>query len=132
MTKAVDARFAPFRTDDALLGFLGAAEWRADPSGCVLRLTPALGAANPMGIIHGGALSTLCDVAMYEAAKLAAAAECVTVAQEMKFLRAASGDAPLVVTADVLKSGRRAVFCTAHVHQGDRLIAQSTGQFAPL
>lgn len=122
------AGFAPFRDDDRLMSFLADALIRTDGDGVTLRVRPAEAALNPLGILHGGALSTFFDVAMYEAAR--AGGEVVTVAQEIKFLSAIHADRPLDVAAEILRSGRRAVFCTARATQGERVCGHATAQFA--
>ncbi|MEQ9259157.1 MAG: PaaI family thioesterase [Roseovarius sp.] len=110
------------------MALLGEIEMREDARGVTLRVLLKQAALNPLGILHGGALSTFFDVAMYEAAKTDG--EVVTVAEEIKFLSAILPDRPLTVGAEILRSGRNAVFCTARATQGDKLCGYATAQFA--
>lgn len=120
--------FVPFRDDDRLMAFIGNIGIRSTETGVILEVRLRDGAINPLGMLHGGALAALFDVAMYEAAKQDS--EAVTVAQEIKFLSAIHADAPLCVTAEVLRAGRRTVFCTAQATQNDKTCGHATAQFA--
>ncbi|MEQ8896835.1 MAG: PaaI family thioesterase [Roseovarius sp.] len=122
--------FAPFREDDSLLAFIGEIGVRREDGAVWFEVRLKEGALNPLGILHGGALASLFDVAMYEVAK--AGGEAVTVSQETKFLSAIRADAPLYVKAEALRVGRKTVFCTARATQGDRLCGHATAQFARL
>lgn len=122
--------FVPFREDDSLLAFIGEIGVRHEAGTVCFEVRLKEGALNPLGILHGGALASLFDVAMYEVAKIGG--EAVTVSQETKFLSAIRSDAPLYVEAETLRAGRRTVFCTARATQGDRLCGHATAQFARL
>ena len=122
--------FVPFRDDDSLLAFIGEIGVRRDDGAVCFEVRLKEGALNPLGILHGGALASLFDVAMYEVARTGG--EAVTVSQETKFLSAIRADAPLYVEAEALRAGRRTVFCTARATQGDRLCGHATAQFARL
>ena len=122
--------FAAFRADDSLLAFIGEIGVRHDDGTACFQVRLTEGALNPLGILHGGALASLFDVALYEVARTGG--EAVTVSQETKFLSAIRADAPLYVEAEALRAGRRTVFCTARATQGDRLCGHATAQFARL
>ncbi|MBU2891385.1 PaaI family thioesterase [Celeribacter halophilus] len=124
--------FHPFRQDDALMNAIGVAERAETEAGVVLRIVANRIAANPLGIMHGGMLSTISDVGMYEAAKLSCFADCVTLAQEMKFLRAGCLETPIDVVCTVVKPGRSIAFTAAELWQSGKLIATSTGQYLKL
>lgn len=119
--------FAPFREDDTLMAFIGQVEMATGDGDITLRVRLHEHAANPLGILHGGALSALFDVAMYEAARQTG--EAVTTAQETKFFKPVSTAAILKVTARVLRTGKRAVFCKANALQNGTLCGFSTAQF---
>ncbi len=60
--------FVPFRDDDSLLAFIGEIGVRRDDGAVCFEVRLKEGALNPLGILHGGALAALFDVAMYEVA----------------------------------------------------------------
>ena len=122
--------FVPFRDDDSLLAFIGEICVRRANGTVCFQVRLKEGALNPLGILHGGALASLFDVAMYEVARTGG--EAVTVSQETKFLSAIRADAPLYMEAEALRAGRRTVFCTARATQGDRICGHATAQFARL
>lgn len=120
--------FTPFRGDDPLMAFIGDIGMHRDQGQVTLKVTIREGAINRLDMLHGGALGTLFDVAMYELAR--ENGEAVTVTQEVKFLKPVSAQALLFIEAELLRAGRRAVFCTARATQDDTLCAFSTAQFA--
>ncbi|MEB8386721.1 PaaI family thioesterase [Rhodobacteraceae bacterium KMM 6894] len=127
-----DGDFAAFRRDDPLMNFFGDTMIARIDGATVLRVACNPQAANPQGIVHGGVLSSICDVGMYEAAKQVLDGECVTLNQEMKFLRAGATGQPLHVICKIMKPGRRVVFTSATVVQADKEIATSTAQWIPV
>ncbi|WP_172413070.1 PaaI family thioesterase [Paracoccus aminovorans] len=122
-------QFRPFRDDDLLLAALGQVAIARHDDGLVLRLDGSARAANPGGFIHGGAIATLFDVALYEAARAGFGAPTVTAALEIKFLRAGDPQAPIHVETRTLRAGRSLTTCTGSAYQGGRLIAYATAQF---
>lgn len=120
--------YAPFRDDDRLMAFLGQIGMRTDANGVTFKVSLEDGALNPLGILHGGALAAMFDVAMYEAAKTGG--EVVTVAQEIKFLSAIRADTPLYIQAEILRAGRKTTFCTARATQDDKIRGYATAQYA--
>ena len=93
----------------------------------ILEVTPAH--KNPVGVVHGGCLTTLADtvtgVASYTALKKRNV--CVTVNCSMNFLRAAKGET-LTCVANLQRAGRAlAVFDARLKDETDTLIA--TGCF---
>ncbi|MCZ4353744.1 PaaI family thioesterase [Roseovarius aestuarii] len=126
------AQFIEFRRDDPLMNFIGETMIAQLDDKTVLRVTCNPQAANPQGILHGGILSSVCDVGMYEAAKRSLKSECVTLSQEMKFLRAGRANDPIHVICEITKPGRRVVFTSAVVVQADIVISSSTAQWMPI
>lgn len=122
--------FRPFRDDDLLLTSLGQVAVAEDDGGMVLRLMGSAHAANPGGFMHGGAIATLCDVALYEAARTAFRGPAVTTSLEIKFLRAGDPRMPLYLATRILRAGRSLTTCAASGFQDDKLIVHATGQFA--
>lgn len=122
--------FRPFRGDDRLLASLGPVSVAGEGTQIVMRLDPGPGALNPGGFVHGGTLSALFDVALYEAAKAGLGAEAVTVSLDLKFLLPGAPDLPLTIVPQVLRAGRSLATVSGQAFQGGRLIAFATGQFA--
>lgn len=120
----------PFRRNDRLMAFIGEIGILRDGGKVTFEVRLSTGALNPLGMLHGGALAALFDVAMYEVAKTGG--EAVTVSQETKFLSAIHADTPLHVVAEPLRMGRSMVVCTARATQGRRLCGHATAQFARL
>ncbi len=133
MTPAPDfatLEFQPFRGDDPLLAALGEVRVARPEGRLVLRLDCGPAAANPGGVIHGGTLATLFDVAFYEATRDGRSPPAVTSSLELKFLSPGRPDLPLQVAVEVLRAGRSTVFLTGSAWQQGRRIAFATGQFS--
>ncbi|MET4806077.1 PaaI family thioesterase [Limibacillus sp. MBR-115] len=121
--------FTPFRDDDALLNMLGTLTMARFDLGVVLRLVTNASTANAAGFVHGGALSAVTDVAMFEVAK-AHFGTCVTISQDMQFLRATKPGSVLQAVARAKRLGRRMAFCTADVFEGPACLAAANAVFA--
>lgn len=124
-----DLNFRPFREDDLLLASLGRVAVAESGAEIVLRLECSAAAANPGGFIHGGALATLFDVALYEVARSGFRAPAVTTALEVKFLRAGDPRSTVYVVTQTLRAGRSMTTGSASAFQNGTLIAYATGQF---
>lgn len=121
--------FRPFREDDLLLSSLGRTAIAESGEEIVLRLDCSATAVNPGGVIHGGALATLFDVALYEVARAGFRAPAVTTALEVKFLRAGDPETSVYIATQTLRAGRSITTGSASAFQGGKLIAYATGQF---
>ena len=96
-----------------------------------LRMAPGPDHRNNYGIVHGGALCTLLDVAMGSAARLKAACPVVTIDMQVSFLSAGRG--VLFGEGRVLRAGRTLMFGEGEVRdEGGDLIAKATGLFRPV
>jgi uncharacterized protein (TIGR00369 family) len=83
---------------------------------------------NNIGIVHGGVICTLLDVAMGSAARVKAGAPVMTVDMHVIFLAAVRG----VVTAEgrVIRAGRSILFAEAEARsESGETVARSTGVF---
>lgn len=96
-----------------------------------LRLVPGPMSVNQLGIVHGGLLATLVDVAMGSAARIAAGRSVMTLDMQVAFL--APGRGPLVAEGRVVRAGRSVVFCEAEVRDEEGgLVVKATGLMKPV
>ena len=94
-----------------------------------LRMEVAPDLLNHLGIAHGGALTTLLDVAMGTAARMATGRQVMTLDMQASFL--APGRGVLLAHGHVSKAGRLILFCDAEItreEDGER-VARATGVF---
>jgi len=94
---------------DPLMGMLGISVTEADHGRVVMAAVPAGQHLNLGGMVHGGFLSTLLDVATGFAlhTTLEAGETAPHVAVAYQFLRTGREGVPLTCTAEVLRAGRR-------------------------
>ena len=86
---------------------------------------------NNLGLVHGGALCTLLDVAMGTACRSHAGIPVMTLAMQVAFL--VPGRGSLTAEGRVLKAGRSIIYAEAEVHdQNGELVSKSSGTFKPL
>ncbi|MGV9664348.1 PaaI family thioesterase [Nocardia niigatensis] len=89
------------------------------PGRSVLTLHPEPWMSNPFGIVHGGILVSLADLALLDAAT-AAAGPVRTLGLDVTFHRPASiGDVPLSAVAVVDRVGGRVAALNVHLYQSD-------------
>ncbi len=93
-----------------------------------LRLPYAPQLCNEGGAIHGGAIASLCDSAMYVAliSAFGTAAQLVTVDLNVSFLAPAAQGSDLVAFARTIKAGRSISFGDVSVAAGTRTVAHAT------
>lgn len=83
---------------------------------------------NNIGILHGGVICTLLDVAMGSAARLKAGVPVMTVDMHVMFLAAARG--AVIAEGRVIRAGRSILFAEAEVRtENGETVARSTGVF---
>jgi uncharacterized protein (TIGR00369 family) len=100
----------------------------SEPGWC--RLSVAMGDehTNHLGIMHGGIVLTMLDVAMGSAARLSAGISVVTVDMQSSFLAPGRGD--LSAEGRVLRPGRSLIFCEGEVRDAaGTLVAKASGLF---
>jgi uncharacterized protein (TIGR00369 family) len=93
-----------------------------------LRMVPGPHHMNNSGIVHGGAICSLLDVAMGSAARVRAGAPVMTLDMHVMFLAAVRG----AVTAEgrVIRAGRSILFAEAEARtESGETVARSTGVF---
>jgi len=97
-----------------------------------LRMTLGPQHMNNVGIVHGGALCTLLDVAMGTAGRTSAGYPVMTLDMQVAFL--APGRAgTLVAEGRVVRGGRSILFCEAEIRdEAGELVAKSSGIFKPV
>ncbi len=87
--------------------------------------------ANNFGIVHGGLLCTMLDIAMGTAARQVAGDTVMTLDMQVSFL--APGRGTLIATGNVVRAGRSIIFTEAEVRtETQELVAKSTGIFKPV
>ena len=102
-----------------------------------MALDPRAEHLNSWGVIHGGVLMTLLDVAMAHAAKSPQPGNesdvrgMVTIEMKTSFMR--PGNGRVVARASVVHRTRSFAFCEASIFDAeDKLVAHSTGTFKPV
>ncbi len=82
---------------------------------------------NEEGVVHGGALASLCDIAFYVAllTVFGEDAHVVTVDLSVSFLAAASAERDLVAEARAIKTGRAISYGDVTVRSGERVVAHA-------
>ena len=87
--------------------------------------------ANNFGIVHGGLLCTMLDVAMGTAARTVTGDAVMTLDMQISFL--SPGRGTLTATGHVVRAGRSIIFTEAEVRAADQeLVAKATGIFKPV
>lgn len=92
-------------------------------------LLPVTGlAVNPQGVLHGGLVPTLLDVAAYLTVvpHLAAGTNAVTHSAQASLARAVPEGATVHFRGHLDRIGRTLAFCGATAHHGDKLVATGT------
>ena len=100
----------------------------AEPGCCRLFVAMRDEHKNQLGIMHGGVMLTLLDVAMGTAARLSAGASVMTVDMQSTFIAPGRGD--LSAEGRVLRPGRSLIFCEGEVRDAaGTLVAKASGLF---
>lgn len=96
-----------------------------------LRLVAGPESLNQLGIVHGGLLATLADVAMGSAARVACGRAVMTLDMQVAFLTPGRGT--LIAEGRVVRAGRSLLFCEAEVHdETGGLVIRATGLMKPV
>lgn len=83
---------------------------------------------NPLGITHGGLVSTLADASMGNAIR-STGIKAVTASYDIQFLSSAEIGREMVAHGEVIKSGRKLIFTRSEVYSGELLVAISQATF---
>jgi uncharacterized protein (TIGR00369 family) len=96
-----------------------------------LRLVPGPDSLNQLGIVHGGLLATLADVAMGSAARHAAGRAVMTLDMQVAFLNPGRGT--LLAEGRVVRPGRSVMFTEAEIRdEAGELVVRATGLMKPV
>jgi uncharacterized protein (TIGR00369 family) len=94
-----------------------------------MRMFPQIRHTNLMGNLHGGAILSLIDIAMFGCSRmfgLIEAGTAVTLDLSVQFLSAGKSDSPIDAVSELLKETRRLLFLRGIVEQeGERVAAFS-------
>ena len=83
---------------------------------------------NVSGIVHGGVICTLLDVAMGSAARVKAGVPVMTIDMHVMFLNAVRG--PVIAEGRVIRAGRSILFAEGEItDETGETVARSTGVF---
>ena len=86
---------------------------------------------NNLGIVHGGLICTLLDVAMGTAARCTVGHPVMTLDMQTTFLSPGRGE--MIGEGRVIRAGRSIVFCEAQVTTAEgELVAKASGIFKPV
>lgn len=83
---------------------------------------------NPLGLVHGGLVSSLADAAMGNAVRSTGRSG-VTADCYVSYLTSAPQGSELQARGEVVKQGKNLVFTRANITCGDKIIAISQGTF---
>jgi uncharacterized protein (TIGR00369 family) len=111
--------------------FLGIECERTGPGEVRARLAVRSLFVNSLGVVHGGVIATLADVAMSNLADPAPGGVQTAVTSDLHvtFLAPARGEA-LQAEARVLRAGRRLLYADCRIYDdGGRLVARAVGTF---
>ena len=87
---------------------------------------------NNIGIVHGGAIATLLDVAMGTAGRTRAGRPVMTLDMHVTFMTPGRGPT-LIGEGRVVRGGRSILFCKAEIRdEAGELVAKSSGVFKPV
>lgn len=111
--------------DVPLLSFLGASLLDADNPAAGIAFVAGEHSVNAVDFLHGGAISTILDVAAYLSLlpDLDDEEEAITHALFVSYLAAVKGATSLVASGRVLRRGKRLAFVAAELRDRDRLVA---------
>lgn len=118
------------RTSPFLEAALGPLYERPHESGLEIALLLEERHCNSRGLVHGGALSTIADVAMGRALLEEGRRPPTTVAVEIVFMQAVSANSWLHCLAMPLRRGARLAFVEANFTANGELVARATGTFS--
>lgn len=128
----IDARLFEYLSkslrDTAFYNLLGIELTRLGPGESQLEVETSAKHSNPLGVIHGGLMTSLADAAMGNAIR-SLGITAVTADISVAMIAAASFGERLVGKGKVVKAGQNLIFAEAGVWAGERLISRSKGTF---
>ena len=120
--------FDMFGVDIPFATYCGVTPVEAGPGHCKLSVVMRDEHMNHLGIVHGGVILTMLDVAMGSAARLSSGVSVITVDMQSAFLAPGRGD--LSAEGRVVRPGRSLIFCEGEVRDAEgALVAKASGLF---
>ena len=93
-----------------------------------LQIAPGPHHMNNIGIVHGGVICTLLDIAMGSAARVTVGAPVMTIDMHLVFMGTVRG--VIIVEGRVIRAGRSIIFAEAEARtENGEIVARSTGVF---
>lgn len=128
---AIPEGFRPLSRTSPFTELLGPIYQKKDSSGLVIGIVAEQKHCNARGIVHGGLLATLADIAMgYSAAfSTEPATPIVTTSQTIDYVGKAEIGDWIEVHTDVQKVGRSTAFASCYFHVGSTRIARASAVF---
>jgi uncharacterized protein (TIGR00369 family) len=129
---AVREGFEPLSRTSPFTELLGPIYQKVDAAGLVIGLVAEEKHCNARGIVHGGLLGTLADIAMgYSAAfSTEPPTPIVTTSQTVDYVGKAEKGDWIEVHTDVQKVGRNTAFANCYFHVGSKRIARASAVFS--
>ena len=109
---------------------LGVLLVRTTDDRAIVRLSPHVGLTNFAGNLHGGAIMTFVDCALFVGSTLLTGKEMVsgvTVDLAVQFIAAARATAPVDTIVEITRETKRMIFLRGTVEQGDATVASFMG-----
>ncbi|MFL1456759.1 PaaI family thioesterase [Marinobacter sp. GN3S48] len=124
--------FGPISRTSAFTDLIGPIYQKTDESGLIIGLVAEAKHCNARGIVHGGVLCTLADIAMgYSAAfSTEPPTPIVTTSQTVDYVGKAEKGDWIEVHTDVQKVGRSTAFANCYFHVGSKRIARASAVFS--
>lgn len=114
--------------DTAYYQLLGIKLQRLAPGYAEIMVVTGQQHTNPLGLIHGGLITSIADAAMGNAIRTLGI-KGVTVDMSAAFTAAARFGEMVVARGKVLKAGKNMIFAEAMVYSGDTLLGHSKATF---
>jgi acyl-coenzyme A thioesterase 13 len=129
---AVREGFEPLSRTSPFTELLGPIYQKVDAAGLVIGLVAEEKHCNARGIVHGGLLGTLADIAMgYSAAfSTEPPTPIVTTSQTVDYVGKGEKGDWIEVHTDVQKVGRNTAFANCYFHVGSKRIARASAVFS--
>lgn len=110
-------------------GVVGELAVRREGDRAIIRMQPRAGHSNLIGTVHGGALLTLIDNALFIGPRFLGdhGMGGATVDLSTQFMAAADLDQPIDLTLEIMRETRRMLFMRGTLEQGDIMVASFMG-----
>ena len=124
--------FVPISRTSPFTDLIGPIYQKTDQSGLIIGLVAEEKHCNARGMVHGGVLGTLADIAMgYSAAfSTQPPTRIVTTSQTVDYVESAEKGDWIEVHTDVQKVGRSIAFANCYFHVDSRRIARASAVFS--